>query len=202
MACHIQIFALSRWMSVNLPIEYYEFAKGIEWSIPYMRLPWEGPGADPFLSYSTMPAIAFSELLDRSAVGAANNISYPRAQGLPVMPMQIPSDPVLPTELPGDGRAANNISYPRAQGQPVMPMQIPSDPVLPTELPGDGSPIMPMQTPGDALPVMPMQTPGDAAPVMPMQIPLDGTPLTAMEYRSFFEVGWLFRWFYHFDRLY
>lgn len=118
-----------------------------------MRLPWEGPGADPFLGYSTMPAIAFSELLDRSAVGAAN------------------------------------ISYPRAQGQPVMPTQIPSDPVLPTELPGDGSPIMPMQTPGDA------------TPVMPMQIPLDGTPLTAMEYRSFFEVGWLFWWFYHFDHL-
>lgn len=35
---HIQIFALSRWLSVNLPIEYYEFAKGIEWSIPYCAL--------------------------------------------------------------------------------------------------------------------------------------------------------------------
>ena len=143
MACHIQIFALSRWLSVNWPIEYYEFAKGIEWSIPYMHLPWEGPGADPFLGYSTMPAIALSELLDRSAVGSAD------------------------------------ISYPRAQGQPVMaPARIPSDPVLPTELSGDGTLITPMQTPAGG------------TPAMPMQVPLDGKPLTAMEYRSFFEVGW------------
>ncbi|CAL5096604.1 unnamed protein product [Urochloa decumbens] len=135
MACHIQIFALSRWLSVNLPIEYYEFAKGIEWSIPYMRLPWEGPGADPFLGYSTMPAIALSELVDRSAVGTAN-ISYPRAQGQPVMATSqiIPSDPVLPTELPGDG-------------SPVMPMQTPADapPVMPLQIPMDGKPLTAME---------------------------------------------------------
>ncbi|XP_039840587.1 uncharacterized protein LOC120700424 [Panicum virgatum] len=126
MACHIQIFALSRWLSVNLPIEYYEFAKGIEWSIPYMRLPWEGPGADPFLGYSTMPAIALSELLDRSTVGAAD-ISYPRAQGQPVMETaQIPSDPILPTELPGDGTPITPMQTP-AGGTPVMPMQVPLD---------------------------------------------------------------------------
>ncbi|CAN6336588.1 unnamed protein product [Urochloa humidicola] len=135
MACHIQIFALSRWLSANLPIEYYEFAKGIEWSIPYMRLPWEGPGADPFLGYSTMPAIALSELLDRSAVGTAN-ITYPLAQGQPVMSTAqiIPSDPVLPTELPGDG-------------SPVMPMQTPADapPVVPLQVPLDGKPLSEME---------------------------------------------------------
>lgn len=145
MACHIQIFALSRWLSVNLPIEYYEFAKGIEWTIPYMRLPWEGPNADPFLGYSTMPAIALSELLDRSAVGAAD-ISYPRAQGQAMMPATIPSEPVLPTELPGDG-------------SPVMPMQTP----------GDATPVMPMQTPGDAMPVMPIQVPLDGTPLTAME---------------------------------
>lgn len=132
MACHIQIFALSRWLSANLPIEYYEFAKGIEWSIPYMRLPWEGPAADPYLGYSTMPAIAYSEseLLDRSAVGGAANISSYRHRG--------------------------------QQGQPVTPAQIiPSDPVFPTEIPEDGKPTPPVQTPGgDATPpVMPVQTP-------------------------------------------
>nr|CAB3460534.1 unnamed protein product [Digitaria exilis] len=134
MACHIQIFALSRWLSVNLPIEYYEFAKGIEWTIPYMRLPWEGPGADPFLGYSTMPAIALSELLDRTAVGATD-ISYPRAQGQPVMPATIPSDPVFPTELPGDG-------------SPVMPMQTPGGvppPVMPMQVPLDGTPLTAME---------------------------------------------------------
>ncbi|CAN6345606.1 unnamed protein product [Urochloa humidicola] len=135
MACHIQIFALSRWLSVNLPIEYYELTKGIEWSIPYMRLPWEGPGADPFLGYSTMPAIALSELLDRSAVGTTNT-SYPRAQGQPVMGTAqiIPSDPVLPTELPGDG-------------SPVMPMQTPAHapPVMPLQIPLNGKPLSAME---------------------------------------------------------
>ncbi|WVZ99824.1 hypothetical protein U9M48_045067, partial [Paspalum notatum var. saurae] len=125
MACHIQIFALARWLSVNLPIEYYEFAKGIEWSIPYMRLPWEGPAADPFLGYySTMPAIAFSELLDRSAVADE---------------AVIPSDPALPTEFPGDGK-------------PKLPMQTDhpgsgdgNKPVLPVQIPLDGKPLTAME---------------------------------------------------------
>ena len=25
-ACHIQVFALSRWLAVKLPVNYYEFA--------------------------------------------------------------------------------------------------------------------------------------------------------------------------------
>ncbi|KAL6973201.1 hypothetical protein U1Q18_027381 [Sarracenia purpurea var. burkii] len=40
-ACHIQVFALSRWLAVTLPVEYFEFARGLEWSIPYFSLPWE-----------------------------------------------------------------------------------------------------------------------------------------------------------------
>ncbi|XP_006655660.1 uncharacterized protein LOC102706200 isoform X2 [Oryza brachyantha] len=80
MACHIQVLALSRWLSINLTVEYYELSKGLEWSIPYMRLPWEGPSADPFVGYSTMPAIAYSELLDRSAVAA--DVHRPLGLGL------------------------------------------------------------------------------------------------------------------------
>lgn len=144
MACHIQIFALSRWLSANLPIEYYEFAKGIEWSIPYMRLPWEGPAADPYLGYSTMPAIAYSEseLLDRSAVGGAANISSyrPRAQqGQPVTPAQIiPSDPVFPTEIPEDGKPTPPVQTPGGDATPpVMPVQTP--------LPLDGMPLTAME---------------------------------------------------------
>ena len=41
MAGHIQVFALSRWLGVLLPVEYYEFSRGMQWSIPYFRLPWE-----------------------------------------------------------------------------------------------------------------------------------------------------------------
>lgn len=39
--CHIQIFALSRWLAVELPVEFYEFAKNLQWTIPYFSLPWE-----------------------------------------------------------------------------------------------------------------------------------------------------------------
>lgn len=110
MACHIQIFALSRWLSINLPIEYYEFTKGIEWTIPYIHLPWEGPSADPFVGYSTMPAIAYSELLERSAVGA--DITYPGAQGQQ-MPMQTPigGKPVFPMQIPLDGKPLTAMEY-------------------------------------------------------------------------------------------
>ncbi|KAL1222119.1 hypothetical protein V5N11_009353 [Cardamine amara subsp. amara] len=40
-ACHIQFFALSRWLPVTLPVDYYEFARGLQWIIPYFPLPWE-----------------------------------------------------------------------------------------------------------------------------------------------------------------
>ncbi|KAJ0985768.1 hypothetical protein J5N97_004124 [Dioscorea zingiberensis] len=48
-ACHIQVFALTKWLAVSLPIEYYEFVRGIQWIIPYLRLPWETIGADAFI---------------------------------------------------------------------------------------------------------------------------------------------------------
>uniref|UniRef100_A0A7N2MPD7 Uncharacterized protein n=1 Tax=Quercus lobata TaxID=97700 RepID=A0A7N2MPD7_QUELO len=41
MAGHIQVFALSTWLGVTLPVEYYELARGLHWSIPYFNLPWE-----------------------------------------------------------------------------------------------------------------------------------------------------------------
>ena len=41
MAGHIQVFALSRWLGLPLPVDYYEFSRGMQWSIPYFRLPWE-----------------------------------------------------------------------------------------------------------------------------------------------------------------
>ncbi|CAI0547392.1 unnamed protein product [Linum tenue] len=43
-ACYIQIFALSRWMAVTLPVEYFEVSRGLRWSIPYFTLPWETGG--------------------------------------------------------------------------------------------------------------------------------------------------------------
>ncbi|KAK7846179.1 hypothetical protein CFP56_008276 [Quercus suber] len=40
-ACHLQVIALSGWLKVRLPVEYYELTRGLRWSIPYLSLPWE-----------------------------------------------------------------------------------------------------------------------------------------------------------------
>ncbi|CAJ2642179.1 unnamed protein product [Trifolium pratense] len=53
--CHIQVFALARWLSAKLPVEFYEFSRHLQWTIPYFSVPWEsGPmslfmvGSSPF----------------------------------------------------------------------------------------------------------------------------------------------------------
>ncbi|KAK8970883.1 hypothetical protein KSP40_PGU018306 [Platanthera guangdongensis] len=62
-ACHIQVFALSNWLTIVMPVEYYEFARGIEWSIPYINLPWETKKTDPFLKHSSPPVMSHNRVL-------------------------------------------------------------------------------------------------------------------------------------------
>ncbi|XP_010663149.1 uncharacterized protein LOC100257111 isoform X2 [Vitis vinifera] len=57
-ASHIQVFALSRWLPVTLPVEYYEFARGIQWSIPYFSLPWETGHIHPIMVGSSSPTLS------------------------------------------------------------------------------------------------------------------------------------------------
>lgn len=94
-ACHIQIFALSIWLPVTLPVEYYEFAKGLQWSIPYLRLPWEDEHDRPDLSgYSPFagsnPYLSKTrhlEVLQNKVPG--NNITMvDQLYGLPLTPME------------------------------------------------------------------------------------------------------------------
>ena len=54
-ACHFQVFALSRWLAVKLPVNYYEFARGLGWSIPYFSLPWESGHIQPVVVGSSPP---------------------------------------------------------------------------------------------------------------------------------------------------
>lgn len=61
-ACHIQVFALSKWLTVILPIEYYEFTRGIEWSIPFINLPWETEDMDSFLKDSSFQVLTYSKV--------------------------------------------------------------------------------------------------------------------------------------------
>lgn len=55
-ASHIQVFALSRWLSVTLPVEFYEFARCLRWSIPYFNLPWESGNTQSVMIGSSPPA--------------------------------------------------------------------------------------------------------------------------------------------------
>ncbi|XAR72612.1 hypothetical protein NMG60_11019317 [Bertholletia excelsa] len=55
-ACHIQIFALCRWLAVTLPIEFFEFVRGLQWSIPYFSLPWETGNIWPAMVGSGFPS--------------------------------------------------------------------------------------------------------------------------------------------------
>ncbi|PSR95878.1 Pre-neck appendage protein [Actinidia chinensis var. chinensis] len=59
-ACHIQVFALSRWLAVTLPVEYDEFARGLQWSIPYFSLPWEKEHVQSVMVGSSSPTSLFS----------------------------------------------------------------------------------------------------------------------------------------------
>ncbi|XP_027903881.1 uncharacterized protein LOC114163770 isoform X2 [Vigna unguiculata] len=46
---HIQVFALSRWLAVKLPVEFYEFARHLQWTIPYFTVPWESEPMNLFM---------------------------------------------------------------------------------------------------------------------------------------------------------
>ncbi|KAL8091682.1 uncharacterized protein LOC141689652 isoform X2 [Apium graveolens] len=59
-ACHIQTFALSRWLAVTLPVEYHEFARGLQWSIPYLCLPWDIGRTQSVMVPSSSPTIPHS----------------------------------------------------------------------------------------------------------------------------------------------
>lgn len=96
MACHIQVFALSRWLAVILPVEYFEFARGLQWSIPYFGLPWETGHDHPFMVGSTPPRNPYPYASKLHEPGTFKNVqpqernSFMDASvyGLPLTPME------------------------------------------------------------------------------------------------------------------
>ncbi|KAL3512805.1 hypothetical protein ACH5RR_025522 [Cinchona calisaya] len=96
MASHIQVFALSRWLAVALPIEYSEFTRGLEWSIPYFSLPWETTKIQPVMGGSNSPAnphsysskIHGSGILTDLTSDEQNLIRAPTVYGLPLTAME------------------------------------------------------------------------------------------------------------------
>ncbi|KAJ6411788.1 hypothetical protein OIU84_008379 [Salix udensis] len=93
-AWHIQVFALSRWLAVTLPVEYYEFARDLQWSIPYFSLPWEAGGIQPVIMKSNSSSGAHSFIsnthdisLSMQLEGKSVNKSS-QVYGLPLSPME------------------------------------------------------------------------------------------------------------------
>ncbi|KAL2515681.1 hypothetical protein Fot_29652 [Forsythia ovata] len=92
-ACHIQVFAMSRWLPVTLPVEYYELARGLQWSIPYLNLPWEMGNGQPVMVGSTSPWSSHpysskeSIILEgvQPEVGSDSDV---KAYGLPLTPTE------------------------------------------------------------------------------------------------------------------
>ncbi|KAL3642338.1 hypothetical protein CASFOL_013153 [Castilleja foliolosa] len=91
-ASHIQVFAFSRWLAVTLPVEYYELAKGLQWSIPYFNLPWEKENIS-FMMGSTSPKDRVSRVSDSIfseglIPQAGNTNSAGKVFGLPLSPIE------------------------------------------------------------------------------------------------------------------
>ncbi|XP_075660429.1 uncharacterized protein LOC142630329 isoform X1 [Castanea sativa] len=95
-ACHIQVFAFSRWLAVTLPVEYHEFARGLQWSIPYFSLPWETRNTQSVLMGSSPSSNShpyISKIHDReNFLGVQlkqENLSRAASvNGLPLTPME------------------------------------------------------------------------------------------------------------------
>ncbi|PIN20252.1 hypothetical protein CDL12_07057 [Handroanthus impetiginosus] len=100
---HLQVFAMSRWLAVTLPVEYYELVRGLQWSIPYFNLPWERRNIDSVMVGSNSPkdrlvhdSIFFAGLQP----GAANVDSTGNIYGLPLSPIEYRSYFESQTMLP------------------------------------------------------------------------------------------------------
>ncbi|KAF5175266.1 transmembrane protein [Thalictrum thalictroides] len=95
-ACHMQVFALSRWLTVGLPVEYYEFARGLQWSIPYLGLPWEAGNFRSIMVDSSPSAMTGSEMYKRQESQIFRNKQVQDGKlemdtsisGLPLTPME------------------------------------------------------------------------------------------------------------------
>ncbi|KAM5572001.1 hypothetical protein ABKV19_012200 [Rosa sericea] len=92
-ACHIQIFALSRWLAVTLPVDYYEFARGLQWSIPYFNLPWEAgksfQASIPSTSSKSYRTEGYdSEIFKSMQLEEESSNKVTSVYGLPLTPME------------------------------------------------------------------------------------------------------------------
>lgn len=80
MAGHMQIFALSEFLAVSLPIEYIETARGLRWLVPHVNTPWQANAdANNFTNFGTnvSPADVAVRLRQRSLLVAVSDSKAP-----------------------------------------------------------------------------------------------------------------------------
>lgn len=111
MVGHLQVFVLSDWISVTLPVEYSATTQGLRWLIPREKLPWKRERS-PIWSNHSYPAggrhgtkyggiaIGFhaGERMYHSFDFSSINFSIPLHQGLP-FPIEIYPKSIWPHEL-------------------------------------------------------------------------------------------------------
>ncbi|XP_057804502.1 uncharacterized protein LOC131019899 isoform X2 [Salvia miltiorrhiza] len=97
-ASHIQIFALCKWLGVTLPVEYYELARGLQWSIPYFNLPWEKGDLHLVMVGSTSPKDRLirapkdhDSIFVEGLKPEAANVDSAKVFGLPLNPLEYAS---------------------------------------------------------------------------------------------------------------
>lgn len=95
-ACYIQFFAFSRWLSITFPVEYYEFARGLQWSIPYFSLPWETGHVLPVTAGSNFPDGLHSYKTRIHDSGLSDSIQL--EEKTPVMTSSVYGLPLTPIE--------------------------------------------------------------------------------------------------------
>lgn len=86
---------MSRWLAVTFPVEYYEFVRGLQWSVPYFNLPWETGhshlvmvGSSPVVgSHSYISKIYHSDTF-QSLQTEESSILTTSVYGLPLAPME------------------------------------------------------------------------------------------------------------------
>lgn len=89
-ACHIQFFALTRWLPVTLPVDYYELVRGIQWIIPYFPLPWETKNKEQIM-VATSPYIGPHSFISKTHNNMINLQTSTNAEsvfGLPLTAME------------------------------------------------------------------------------------------------------------------
>lgn len=89
MAGHMQIFALSEFLALSLPIEYIETARGLRWLVPHVNTPWQSNAdSNNFTNVGTNVStteVAVS-LQRRSLLGAESDSEAPATLGSSLLP--------------------------------------------------------------------------------------------------------------------